>query len=59
MPHTQAHEARRGTGSDEPKPPGADKVEGYEYRIVYAVEDEVLTVVIIRIGHRRESYGRL
>jgi mRNA-degrading endonuclease RelE of RelBE toxin-antitoxin system len=34
-------------------------VEGYEYRIVYAVEDEVLTVVIIRIGHRRVSYGRL
>jgi len=37
----------------------ADKVEGYEYRIVYSVEEEVLTMVIIRIGHRRESYGRL
>jgi mRNA-degrading endonuclease RelE of RelBE toxin-antitoxin system len=45
--------------SYEPKPPGAGKVEGYEYRIVYVVEDEVLTVVIIRIGQRRESYGRL
>jgi mRNA-degrading endonuclease RelE of RelBE toxin-antitoxin system len=37
----------------------ADKVEGYEYRIVYSVEEEVLTMVTIRIGHRRESYGRL
>lgn len=53
--------------ADEPKPPGAEKVEGYEYwrvrsgdyRIVYSVEDEVLTVVIVRVGHRREVYRRL
>jgi mRNA interferase RelE/StbE len=45
--------------SDEPMPPGADKVEGYDYRIVYAVEDEALTAVIARVGHRREVYRRL
>ncbi len=53
--------------ADEPKPPGAEKVEGYEYwrvrsgdyRIVYSVEDEVLTVLIVRVGHRREVYRRL
>jgi mRNA interferase RelE/StbE len=45
--------------SDEPKPAGADKVEGYDYRIVYAVEDEALTADIVRVGHRREVYRRL
>lgn len=51
----------------EPKPPGVEKVEGYDYwrvrsgdyRIIYSVEDEVLTVVIVRVGHRREVYRRL
>ena len=53
--------------ADEPRPPGAEKVEGYDYwrvrsgdyKIVYAVEDEVLSVVIVRVGHRREVYRRL
>lgn len=26
------------------------------YRVVYEVQDEVLTVLVIRIGHRREIY---
>jgi mRNA interferase RelE/StbE len=29
-----------------------------DYRIVYQVEDEVLTVLVIRIGHRKEVYRR-
>jgi mRNA-degrading endonuclease RelE of RelBE toxin-antitoxin system len=45
--------------SEELKSPGADKVEGYDYSIVYAVEDEALTVVIVWVGHRREVYRRL
>jgi mRNA-degrading endonuclease RelE of RelBE toxin-antitoxin system len=45
--------------SDELKSPVADKVGGYHYRIVYAVEDEVLTAVIVWVGHRREVYWRL
>lgn len=53
--------------ADDPRPPGVEKVETTDYlrvrsgnyRIVYQVEDEVLTVLIIRIGHRREIYQRL
>lgn len=50
--------------SADPRPPGAESVEttNYlrvrtgDYRIVYLVEEDVLTVLIIRIGHRREVY---
>jgi mRNA interferase RelE/StbE len=27
-----------------------------DYRVVYAVEDDVLIVLVVRIGHRREVY---
>jgi mRNA interferase RelE/StbE len=27
-----------------------------DYRIVYAIEDDRLLVLVIRIGHRREVY---
>lgn len=26
------------------------------YRVIYAIDDQVITVTIIRIGHRREVY---
>ncbi len=48
---------------EEPRPPGATKLVGEEvawrlrvgdYRIVYDVLDDVLTVVIVQAGHRRE-----
>jgi mRNA interferase RelE/StbE len=29
------------------------------YRVVYEVHDEKLTVLVIRIGHRREIYRRI
>lgn len=53
--------------ADDPHPLGAETVEttSYlrvrtgDYRIVYQVEDETLTVLIIRIGHRREVYRRI
>lgn len=53
--------------SGDPRPPGAESVETTDYlrvrtgdyRIVYLVEEEVLTVLIIRIGHRREVYRRI
>lgn len=49
-----------------PRPPGAKKLEGQElyrirvgdYRIIYAMEDERLVVLVVRIGHRREVYRR-
>jgi mRNA interferase RelE/StbE len=63
----RAISARISELADEPRPPGAEKLEGYDYwrvrsgdyRIVYSIEDEVLTVVIVRVGHRREVYRPL
>lgn len=50
-------------GSD-PKPPGVEKLTGQEryrlrqgnYRIVYSVQDNELSVWIVRIGHRKDVY---
>jgi mRNA interferase RelE/StbE len=48
-----------------PRPPGVKKLSGEEsfyrvregdYRIVYTIEDRVLLVLVVRIGHRREVY---
>ncbi|MFP5212031.1 MAG: type II toxin-antitoxin system RelE family toxin [Acidobacteriota bacterium] len=50
---------------DNPRPEGCKKLVGAEplyrlregdYRIIYQVEDQVLTILVIRIGHRREVY---
>ncbi len=50
--------------SDQPRPPGCEKLTGHDlyrvrqgnYRILYEVQDHDLTVAIIKIGHRREIY---
>lgn len=50
-----------------PRPPGAEKLAGADawrirvgdYRIVYAIEDRVLLVLVLHIGNRREIYKRL
>ena len=56
--------AMRGLAS-QPRPPGCEKLVGPEnfyrirvgdYRIVYQVRDEVLLVLVLKIGHRREVY---
>lgn len=55
----------RGLASD-PRPPGANKLSGEEkyrirqgdYRILYQIHDEIITVVVVRIAHRREVYRR-
>jgi mRNA interferase RelE/StbE len=55
----------RGLASD-PRPPGAKKLSGEEkyrirqgdYRILYQIHDEIITVVVVRIAHRREVYRR-
>lgn len=48
-----------------PRPPGAIQLAGGEgelrirvgdYRIVYDVEDDVLVVLVLRIGHRGDVY---
>ncbi len=56
--------AMRGLAS-QPRPPGCDKLVGQgnlyrirvgDYRVVYQVRDEVLLVLVVKIGHRREVY---
>ena len=48
-----------------PRPPGSDKLAGYNdryrirqgtYRVVYSVDDDSRVVEVVRIGHRREVY---
>lgn len=51
----------------DPRPPGAKMLRGGEhglwrvrvgnYRVVYAIEDAKLVVLVIRIGHRRDVYS--
>jgi mRNA interferase RelE/StbE len=57
-------EAMRGLASN-PRPPGCDKLAGLEdlyrilvgdYRVVYQIRDEMLLVLVVKIGHRREVY---
>ncbi len=50
--------------SDNPRPNGYKKLKGREgyrirignYRIIYTIEDNILTIVIIDIGHRKDIY---
>jgi len=50
-----------------PRPTGAKALEGDsavlrirvgDYRILYTIEDKVLLVLVIHIGHRRDVYRR-
>jgi mRNA interferase RelE/StbE len=51
--------------SDNPRPPGVEKLRGTEdsyrlrvgdFRILYKIQDQVLLVVIVKVRHRREVY---
>ncbi|HYQ73908.1 type II toxin-antitoxin system RelE family toxin [Cellulomonas sp.] len=50
----------------DPRPPGARALRGRDgyrvrvgdYRILYTVDDGVLVVVVVTLGHRREVYQR-
>lgn len=53
--------------SDEPRAPGCEKLGGHSdryrvrqghYRIVYSVADDVLTVIVVRVGHRSTVYRK-
>jgi len=47
-----------------PRPPGSEKMTGQEryrlrqgrYRIVYSIQDDELTVWVVKIGHRKDIY---
>lgn len=54
------------TLADDPRPRGVKKLKGYrdywrirvgDYRIIYAIQDDRLLVIVIRIGHRRDVYS--
>ena len=53
--------------ANDPRPPGCQKLSGREcyrvrqgrYRIVYEIEDRRLTVLIVRVAHRREAYRNI
>jgi len=54
--------------AEEPRPAGVKRIEGVPncyrvrarvYRIVYTIDDDVLRVSVITVGHRREVYRRL
>lgn len=52
--------------AQDPRPPAARALQGRpgmrvrvgDYRIIYTVADDVLLVVVVTLGHRREVYDR-
>ena len=50
--------------ADNPRPPGCEKLTGQEryrvrqgrYRILYSIQDDELTVWIVKVGHRKNVY---
>jgi len=50
--------------ADDPRPPQSKKLTASEkyrlrcgvYRILYEIQDEILLVCVVKIGHRREVY---
>ena len=58
---------RIGRLSEDPRPPGCEKLSGHSeqyrvrqgaYRIVYLIEDDVLIVFVVKVGHRSTVYTR-
>lgn len=52
--------------AEDPRPPAAKKlvarpewrVRTGDYRVIYRIDDDVLTVIVVRAGHRRDIYSR-
>ena len=50
--------------ADDPRPVGVEKLSSDEkyrirqgnYRILYVIEDDIITVTIVKVGHRRDVY---
>ncbi len=49
-----------------PYPAGCKKLAGYqdiwririgEYRVLYSIDRNIVTVIVLKIGHRKEIYG--
>jgi mRNA interferase RelE/StbE len=50
--------------AEDPRPPGCEKLTGQQryrlrqgqYRILYSIQDDELTVWVVKIGHRKDIY---
>lgn len=50
--------------ADDPRPPGCEKLAQQDryrvrqgwYRIIYAVDDQAKSVLVVNVGHRRDVY---
>ena len=50
--------------AEDPRPPGCEKLTGQHryrlrqgrYRILYSIQDDELTVWVVKVGHRNEIY---
>ncbi|HWQ68516.1 MAG TPA: type II toxin-antitoxin system RelE/ParE family toxin [Patescibacteria group bacterium] len=55
-----------GALAEDPRGKGCEKLSGQEryrlrqglYRIVYEIRDDVLLVIVVKVGHRRDVYRR-
>lgn len=64
---TQAVLARISALAENPRPPDCKKLSAQDryrircgdYRILYSIEDDILIVYIVKVGHRKEVYRRL
>ena len=51
---------------EDPRPPASRRLKGRpeyrvrigDYRIIYAIENDALLVIVITLGHRRDIYDR-
>jgi len=49
---------------ENPRPSGYKKLKGYDayrirvgdYRIIYEIDDKIITITIVELGHRRDIY---
>jgi mRNA interferase RelE/StbE len=65
-PHTNRLRGAIALLATNPRPPGAKKLRSRDayrvrvgdYRIIYTIEDDVLLIVVIALGHRQGIYGR-
>ena len=50
--------------AEDPRPPGCEKLTGQHryrlrqgrYRILYSIQDDELTVWVVKVGHRKDIY---
>lgn len=55
---------RIGDLAEDPRPPGCEKLTGHDryrlrqgrYRIVYSIQDNELTIWVVKVGHRKHVY---